>query len=61
MHELLDALAFLFDVLLSPFAVGSEPRKKWIKITGLLIIVIGFLACAAVLAWAFLAPVQNNS
>lgn len=39
MHELFDAIIFLFDVLLDPFTKGGEPKKKWVKVVRLLIVI----------------------
>ncbi len=51
MHDLLDAIAMLFDILLTPFTQGSEPRKNWMKIVGTLIAVTGVVCVAGVILW----------
>lgn len=44
MHELLEAIIHLLDALLIPFNAGSEPKKKWVRIVGLLIGMLGVIA-----------------
>lgn len=56
MHELLEALAYLFDVLLMPFTTGSgsEPRKKWIKAVALIIAALGAICLGSLIVMDFL-------
>ena len=60
MHELLDAIAQLFSVLLIPFTGETDPRKKWIKVVGLSIAAIGMIIFLSLLIWGFLAPAGSN-
>ena len=48
MHELLDALLNLFDILLTPFSRGTEPRQRWLRILGLIIAIVGVLFAIAI-------------
>ncbi len=60
MHELLEVIAYLFDVLLMPFTNGGDPKNKTIKIIGLVIAGIGVLCLLGLFAWAYLAPVKSS-
>ncbi|TSC58282.1 MAG: hypothetical protein Greene041619_713 [Candidatus Peregrinibacteria bacterium Greene0416_19] len=59
MHELLDAVAYLFDVLLMPFTAGSEPRKIWMKVVGAAIAAVGILTLLGLLVWALFVKAQG--
>lgn len=54
MHELLDAIVHLCDLFLTPFVMGTEPKKRWVKAVGLLIAAVGVIALLGLLAWAML-------
>lgn len=59
MHEVLDAIALLFDTLLTPFVQGGEPHRSWIKIAGGLIAVVGILCFLGFILWAYFATIES--